>query len=694
MNNQKYDETKRKNSDSKRFEEALESEAEGLETSTDALRLYALAQEKATKSTKNLSAATAKNAAASYKFNKAYNEGRKAFTDNKEAWDTYVKAIKSGEEISYDVADAAGEIVKSLREMGINLSNEQLQDPEALKQIKTLFSGTEAEAKKAYEVLRDMSWLHDLVNNLGMAEDKAKSFIATLKSTDLNNPIDTTKLQESFGNTQKTLEEWKAWAEQYGINIEVKEPTTEITEAELTHPERVSKHVIAAHKDGEGNDIAEYSYTETEYVAPEKVYGVGDLKFTKVSNGGGNFKPASTGGGSKSKPKKEDKIDEKKDRYHDINIELKQIANELQKVQDEQDNLVGSDLIANLQRQYNLLNKEIDKTAEKIGIARDEQNELQGILSGNGIKFNADGTIANYAEAWDAELAHVNSIIDKYNSLSTADAQEKYQETLDKAKERWNKFKEDMSRYDTLVTEEIPELESNIRTALDKQIEIKLEAFEYEIQIRLDMSEAERDWNEFKKKVIDGIKDDDILGNAKSKLKDFSTYYNAQGTGEIDATTTHVNKILQQLYQMDADQAAGAYGETYSYTNAQGELVTIDYNNRKQALDDLKEYYTQLMDSMTNLQELSEEIHQSYLDMMDETQEKFNEQLDTYGKLSDMISHDMNLTSLIFGEDSYSLLADFYKKQKENSLEQLDFQRKQVDFWRAQMDAAEEGSEE
>lgn len=229
---------------------------------------------------------------------------------------------------------------------------------------------------------------------------------------------------------------------------------------------------------------------------------------------------------------------------------------------------------------------------------------------------------------------------------------------------------------------------------MDQQIELKLEAFEYEIGIRLDLAEAERDWNEFKTRIIDGIKEDDILGNAESKLKDFGTYYNAQGTGEIDATATHVNKILQQLYQMDADQAAGVYGEKYSYTNAQGKLVTIDYNNRKQALEDLKEYYTQLTDSMTSLQELSEEIHQSYLDMMDETQEKFDEQLDTYEKLSDMISHDMNLTSLIFGEESYSLLADFYKKQKENSLEQLDFQRKQVDFWKAQMDAAEEGTEE
>ena len=106
-----------------------------------------------------------------------------------------------------------------------------------------------------------------------------------------------------------------------------------------------------------------------------------------------------SGGGSKSKPRKEDKLEEKKDRYHDINIELKQIENELKKVQDEQDNLVGSDLIANLQRQYNLLNKEIDATARKIGIAKGEQDELQAKLAGYGVNFNKDGTIANYAAA-------------------------------------------------------------------------------------------------------------------------------------------------------------------------------------------------------------------------------------------------------------------------------------------------------
>jgi hypothetical protein len=93
--------------------------------------------------------------------------------------------------------------------MGINLSNEQLQDPASLEKIKTLFTGTKEEAKKAYEVLRDQSWLNDLTNNFGMAETAAKSFISTLKSAKLDSPIDTTLLQQSFGDTKKTLEDWQ-----------------------------------------------------------------------------------------------------------------------------------------------------------------------------------------------------------------------------------------------------------------------------------------------------------------------------------------------------------------------------------------------------------------------------------------------------------------------------------------------------
>lgn len=121
------------------------------------------------------------------------------------------------------------------------------------------------------------------------------------------------------------------------------------------------------------------------------------------------------------------------DRYHDINIELAQITNNLEKVQQETEKLVGQELIDNLQKQYNLLNREIDLTAEKIGIARQEQEELAGKLANDGVTFNKDGTIANYEQAYMMQLAYVNSVIDHYNSLS-ADGQEAYQSTLDQAK--------------------------------------------------------------------------------------------------------------------------------------------------------------------------------------------------------------------------------------------------------------------
>lgn len=257
-------------------------------------------------------------------------------------------------------------------------------------------------------------------------------------------------------------------------------------------------------------------------------------------------------------------------------------------------------------------------------------------------------------------------------------AKENYKETLDKAKEDWDKFKENISRYDTLITDEIPGLEEDIREALDQQIEIKLEAFEYSIKLRLDLSEAERDWNAFKTKIIDGIKEDDILGNARARLANFNTYYNDEGTGEVQATTKHVNAIMEQLRQMDADQAAGIYGETYKYTNAQGEEVEITYNDRQKALDDLKEYYTSLMGSLEEVYELEQQMHQSYLDMMDEAQEKFDEQVETYQTINEIIQHNMTLAQLMYGDDTS--LAKYYQQQEKNLASQMDFQKQQITF--------------
>ena len=62
--------------------------------------------------------------------------------------------------------------------------------------------------------------------------------------------------------------------------------------------------------------------------------------------------------------------------------------------------------------------------------------------------------------------------------------------------------------------------------------------------------------------------------------------------------------------------------------------------------------------------------------------------------ISDLIEHDMEVISLVYGEQSYSQLAKYYDKQQQNFNNQLDFQRQQADFWRQQLDTLEEGSDE
>jgi archaellum component FlaC len=161
-----------------------------------------------------------------------------------------------------------------------------------------------------------------------------------------------------------------------------------------------------------------------------------------------------------------------------------------------------------------------------------------------------------------------------------------------------------------------------------------------------------------------------------ARLVDFSSYYKDDNTGIVQALRKQVDNTLTELNQMDNGGWSSVYGD-----------------NRTAALEDLKKYYEELMENLEDVLELQKEIHESYLDMMDEAQEKFDEQIKSYEMISDLIDHDMQVISLVYGEESYGQLAKYYDKQQQNFNSQLDFQRQQVNFWRAQLDALDEGSD-
>lgn len=362
--------------------------------------------------------------------------------------------------------------------------------------------------------------------------------------------------------------------------------------------------------------------------------------------------------------KKIDLLDDEIDRYHDINLEIEELNNNLDKLDKQQKKLYGKDLIDNLNKQLEILNKQKDTYQRKLEIARQEQKEVQQALSAQGVTFDADGYINSYASIMQTKLDYVNSLISQYNAMS-AEEQENFNDTIETAKDEYEKFKEKIERYDELISSFIPDLEDEIQDALDKEIELNIEKFTMEVELRLDMAEAERDFNEFRKKVIDGIKDDDILGNAKAQLKDYMSYFNTNnsGIGPIQKLTEQVNDTMEQIKKINNEDWADVYGD-----------------NKAQAMEDLQKYYEELMQQLENIVDLVDEIKESYLDMIDEAVESFDKQVNQYEYIKDLLDHNMNIVGLVYGDKAYAQMTQYYEQIEKNNNQELDFLKKRVAY--------------
>ena len=692
------DPQKRLKQDTENYNTELDAQAQALDTTTTALKLYHKSLSAANKVSNELTKSTAEGVGSTYGFNKAWNAAVDTFEDAGDAYDMWLKSLKSGEEIPYDAADAVSELMTSLEKvLGFDLDADFMEANSKL--IKDFMSEDKEVAEKAYKELKQLA-LENTLSNMGDYITDVQGFVDALEGLKAGENLSTdyaNQLTAMLQNTQMTKEELENLFATMNLEMpdienspeweqvtETKGGTKTVHHYEGTYP--------TGKLDKDGNIIAKpvkYSWTETvdpqefTYWKPKKgaktTYTKSGSSTSTASFARSYAATQKDKSGSKSEPKHEDRLEDELDRYHDVNIELKKISNSLDVLDKDLENLVGQSKIDNLTEQFRLLNKEIKTTEEKIGIAKGEMSELQGKLAAQGMTFAADGTISNYAAAYTAQLNNVNAVIDRYNAMS-ATQQESYQGTLDNAKEQFEKFKENLERYDTLLTDEIPSLKADIQEAINKQIELKLDAFHQEIEIRLEMSEAERNWNAFFNKVIKDIEDEDILGNTEARLEDFLSYYKDEMKGVVQVNTQHIQDILADLKAMDE----GIAGQFYSKDGV---------NNRAQALEDLKTYYEQLMSDLEAVHDLSDEIHESYVAMINEAQEKFDEQISTFETLNNLIEHDKNMISMVYGNESYSTLAQFYDKQEENYNKQLDFQRQQVDFWQRQMELAEEGSD-
>ena len=403
------------------------------------------------------------------------------------------------------------------------------------------------------------------------------------------------------------------------------------------------------------------------------------------------------GGGKGSEPDKSQKdlkkaLEDERDIYHDINIQIEKINRNLDRVQKKQDRLYGKQLLDNLNKQTQILQQQNLKLKEKQDLQQQDLRNQQQILKNLGVTFDKDGNISNYMDILGQKQAAVNEAIEKENQLikaynestdkdmkkGIADEISKADKKVQQAQDELKKVEDKIKKYDE-TREAFEDITDQIEENLQQQIEIEIKKFRMEVQIRLDMGDAERDWNKFVRQVLqhDNIMTDSnfdkILKDTNQNLQDATSYYNIQGKpGTIQKLTDQLLSTMNQSKIMnEPDGWSAIYGD-----------------NQAQAMEDMQNDLDQLMNQMEDFEKLIQDIDKAYLDTIDDIQDQFDKQIEDYEYVNELLEHDMDLLKLVYGDRNYDAMDKYYSKLQENNIKTLDSLKRQRDFYKEQRDQA------
>lgn len=419
--------------------------------------------------------------------------------------------------------------------------------------------------------------------------------------------------------------------------------------------------------------------------------------------------------------KLKEQLELERDIYHDVNIEIEKTNNLLDKLAEREDELVGNAYLENLQEQNDALEKQNEFLEEKMEIHKLEQSRLQkeiGDSSGGALTFADDGTLKGYLEytkdsldAIEKSRTNAAEATKKYNDAVAIyeDALEKYEKlkdgftsqteadlakkavadaqtavdaaklnmdnltgSVDEQSEAYTKLLELIKEYEELVFGQMHEDQMKIEENVDKMIENEIKSLNYSIDVDLDLANAERQWNEFKWKVLEkgsrfSLFGDNILGEAEMLMQNLQTYPES------------ISGLMNQVQKyMDIINGGGQF-------SAGADMAA--------AIENAEKYRDELMATMESVEDAIQQIQQLYLDMIDAAKDAFDDHIAQYELINEILEHNISLIEKLDGEDSFDALGRYYEKIEQNNNANLAFQKEQVEFWKQRMEAEEYGSE-
>lgn len=447
--------------------------------------------------------------------------------------------------------------------------------------------------------------------------------------------------------------------------------------------------------------------------------------------GGGGSKGGGGGSGKSYEPKKKDPIEDELDRYERVNTLLEDAENRYDRLNADRERLTGFDMADDMEKEVELLNRQIALHREKLEIQKEEAQELRDELSSQyGITFDAEGFITNYATTHDRLVNEVNSLINQYNNTTTEEGQEALEEQIEDAQDALDDFNETYQRYDELWAGDMQETLNTLEDLEDQIEDIRIEMMNTSIEAVDNLQDLQESLNEFNN-TFEHFGEDTGLRDAELATSNLATYFdiaNESASALYDTLIQRANdrlnsgllsdderqKIQQDIAMWenarkqigDGSMEAGGTGlfdmafnnmhiiqEQIRQYESTG-TSTIFGENSSDLYDAAKEAYDQATGLLSDFEGHYEDLHDAILDMIDETAESIEKRKEQYENITDELDHQREIIELIHGDEAYDQINMVLDAQQQNYLASISEMQQTLDYWKEMLTHMEEGSEE
>lgn len=627
--------------------------------------------------------------------------------------------------ISPEVQEALAEFKKGLKENGFELMTTGKQAEYFKNQLKSVATMTENAEDAIYSFTPEVESYKGVMHDINSEIDSLQSSYQTLQGV-VEDYNDDQKL--TLDNLQKVLEMdelYLATLEFENGQLKINESSYEtmiqakIKEAQMTATQTFMKELLAI-KNGEAAK-AGLTFTERQYQEAEalrEVAGAAQLGINKlmelaavqdaskvdatatetavkayyaqmqlISNTASQDVSTLLGKTDKGKSSHEKYLEREHDIYKEINEELSHIEKTLTKIDTVESHSWGVSYLDALQEQNKLLDEQLEKLEEKKALQVGDLSTRKKQLEDLGINFAEGGAVmTNSEDVLDALYESYNkNYVDKFNAMSKTE-QENFKLEKEQEEDRIKKIEKAVEEYEKLYGE-YEDIQKQLQDLYYKQIEKDVEEFNFEINLKLELSDARKEWNDFWYDVVKDVDSDDFVGQIAKSFSKLGELIGIRGSSNNDVLglTQHLKETLDEVNtQITSHGLDGLFG-----------------TDTKLSEETLTNYRDKLMSALKDAKTEIENISDNYLSMLESAQDMINKQVEGWENIGDQINHNIELIKLISGENSYDALAKQYEQQYENNLQTIEAQRIGRDYWKERVAEykellanAEEGTEE